>query len=45
MKKASSRSLTAKQKAQLRAPAGLADKDIDTRSIPEVRGNERTVGK
>ena len=37
MKKASSRSLTAEQKAELKVLAKLADKDIDTRSIPEVR--------
>jgi hypothetical protein len=38
MKKAISKTLTAKQKAELKALAALADKDIDTRSIPEVRG-------
>jgi uncharacterized protein (DUF4415 family) len=37
MKKASSKPLTAKQKAELKALAKLPDKDIDTRSIPEVR--------
>ena len=36
MRKASSKSLTAKQRAELKALAKLADKDIDTRSIPEV---------
>lgn len=37
MKKASSRPLTAKQKAELTALAKLADKDINTDVIPEVR--------
>ncbi len=37
MKKAKSKTLTAKQRAELKALAALADKDIDTRSIPEVR--------
>ncbi|NOT41451.1 MAG: hypothetical protein HOP13_13255 [Alphaproteobacteria bacterium] len=37
MKKAHSRSLTAKQRAELKALAQLADNDIDIESIPEVR--------
>lgn len=37
MKKASSKALTAKQRAELKALDRLADKDIDTRSIPEAR--------
>lgn len=37
MKKASSKPLTAKQRAELKALARLADRDIDTRSIPEAR--------
>lgn len=37
MKKAISKSLTAKQKAELRALPKRPDKDIDTSDIPEVR--------
>ena len=37
MKKANSRVLTAKQKAELKVLSALAGKDIDTRSIPEIR--------
>lgn len=37
MKKAISSSLTAKQRAELKALARLADKDIDIETIPEVR--------
>ena len=37
MRKARSRPLTAKQRAQLKALSRLADKDIDTRSVPEMR--------
>ena len=37
MKKVTSKKLTARQFAELKALAKLADKDIDTRSIPEVR--------
>ena len=37
MKKANSRVLTAKQKAEVKVLSALADKDVDTRSIPEVR--------
>ena len=37
MKRAGSKALTAKQRAELRALAKLADKDIDVESIPEVR--------
>jgi uncharacterized protein (DUF4415 family) len=37
MKKAISKASTAKQRAELRALAKLADKDIDLGSIPEVR--------
>jgi uncharacterized protein (DUF4415 family) len=36
MKKASSRQLTAKQKAELDALARLSEERIDTRKIPEV---------
>jgi uncharacterized protein (DUF4415 family) len=37
MKKASSRSLTRKQAAELKALAALPDDQIDTNDIPEVR--------
>ena len=37
MTKARSKPLTAKQRAEIKALARLADKDIDTRSIPEAR--------
>ncbi len=37
MKKASSRALTRKQKAELEALAALPDDEIDTGDIPEVR--------
>jgi uncharacterized protein (DUF4415 family) len=37
MKKVISRKLTPKQAAELRALAKLAEKGIDTKSIPEVR--------
>jgi uncharacterized protein (DUF4415 family) len=37
VKKVHSSSLTAKQRAELKALAKLADKDIDIESIPEVR--------
>jgi hypothetical protein len=37
MKKANSKSLTAKQKKELGALARLADDQIDTRAIPERR--------
>ena len=37
MKKATSKSLTRKQKAELKALIALADERIDTRDIPEVR--------
>jgi uncharacterized protein (DUF4415 family) len=37
MKKVISRKLTPKQAAEIRALAKLAEKDIDTKSIPEVR--------
>jgi hypothetical protein len=37
MRKAHSKTLTAKQRAELKALAQLADKDIDIESIPEVR--------
>lgn len=37
MKKATSKTLTPKQRAELKALARRAEKDIDTRSIPEVR--------
>lgn len=36
MKKVNSKALTAKQKTEIKALARLADKDIDTRSIPEI---------
>lgn len=37
MKKATSKPLTAKQIAELKALARMRDDDIDTRAIPEVR--------
>jgi hypothetical protein len=37
MKKANSKPLTARQSAELKSLVGLADTDIDTRSIAEVR--------
>jgi uncharacterized protein (DUF4415 family) len=37
MKKASSKSLTAKQKRELTALARIPDDKVDTRSIPEVK--------
>ena len=37
MKKASSKTLSAKQKRELAALARLSDDEIDTRAIPEVR--------
>lgn len=37
MRKTSSKTLSAKQKAELKSLAKIADEDIDTRSIGEVR--------
>ena len=37
MKKGTSKAMTARQKAELDALAALADAQIDTRSLPEVR--------